>query len=197
DIAVRDELRKAAGSDEAYVKGLREDNLVDVDELVTLPVALLDDDELLIDRYRAKWPWVFVDEYQDVDPVQYQLLTLLAPHDGNLCAIGDPDQAIYAFRGADVRFFLRFTQDFADARVVRLTRNYRSAAPILAAAVQAIAPTTLVPGRILEPAKRDPDPRLVGRYAATDVEDEAAYVTRTVDDLVGGVSHQSIHSGRA
>ena len=87
-----------------------------------------------------RWPWVFVDEYQDVDPHQYELLRLLVPPDGNICAIGDPDQAIYSFRGADVQFFLRFSHDFTDARVVRLTRNYRSSAPIIAAAVQAIAP---------------------------------------------------------
>ena len=98
-----------------------------------------------LDRYRARWPWVFVDEYQDVDADQYALLRLLVPPDGNLCAIGDPDQAIYSFRGADVGFFLRFAEDFTDARMVRLTRNYRSAPPIIAAALQAIAPTTLVP----------------------------------------------------
>ena len=94
-----------------------------------------------MDRYRARWPWVFVDEYQDVDADQYELLRLLRPPEGNLCAIGDPDQAIYSFRGADVRYFLRFAEDFTDARMVRLTRNYRSAPPIIAAALQAIAPT--------------------------------------------------------
>ena len=85
-----------------------------------------------------------------------------APPDGNLCAIGDPDQAIYSFRGADVGYFLRFAQDFTDARLVRLTRNYRSSAPIIAAAVQAIAPTSLVRGRRLDPARLDPDAPLLG-----------------------------------
>src|SRR2546430_16525130 len=138
---------------ERYAKALRARDLVDLDELVTLPVALLSSDGALADRYRARWPWVFVDEYQDVDLTQYELLRLLVPSDGNLCAIGDPDQAIYSFRGADVSFFLRFSRDYHDARIVRLTRNYRSAAPIVAAAVQAIAPSTPVPGRRLDPAR--------------------------------------------
>jgi superfamily I DNA/RNA helicase len=159
-------------------------------------VALLRDSPSLVDKYRRRWQWVFVDEYQDVDATQYELLRLLVPADGNLCAIGDPDQAIYSFRGADVSFFLRFAQDFTDARVVRLTRNYRSSAPILAAAVQAIAPSSLVRGRRLDPARLDPDAPLVGVYPAASVADEADFVVRTVDELVGGVSHRSLDSGR-
>jgi superfamily I DNA/RNA helicase len=83
-----------------------------------------------------------------------------------------------------------------DARLVRLTRNYRSSAPILAAAVQAIAPTTLVSGRRLDPARLDPEAALVGRYSARSVADEADFVVRTIDELVGGLSHRSLDSGR-
>jgi len=197
DEAEREAARAEAGEDRAaYLKLLRAADLVDVDELVTLPLELLRDDPALVERYRARWPWVFVDEYQDVDPTQYELLRLLCPPDGNICAIGDPDQAIYSFRGADVSFFLRFAEDFTDARVVRLTRNYRSTAPILAAAVQAIAPSTLVRGRRLDPARVDPEAPLVGRYYAASVADEADFVVRTVDELVGGVSLGSLDSGR-
>ena len=184
------------GLRERYAKALRARDLVDLDELVTLPVTLLRADAELAQRYQGRWPWVFVDEYQDVDAPQYELLRLLVPADGNLCAIGDPDQAIYSFRGADVSFFLRFSQDYRDARIVRLTRNYRSAAPIVAAAVQAIAPSTLVPGRRLDPARLDPEAPLVGRYPAGSVADEADFVVRTIDELVGGVSHRSLDSGR-
>ena len=177
-------------------KGAARRDLVDLDDLIRLPVALLRDDPALADRYRTRWPWIFVDEYQDVDDVQYELLRLLCPADGNLCAIGDPDQAIYSFRGADVAFFLRFDDDFADARVVRLTRNYRSSAPILAAAVQAIAPTTLVRGRRLDPARLDPEALPIGLYPAASTADEADFVVRTIDELVGGLSHRSLDSGR-
>jgi ATP-dependent DNA helicase UvrD/PcrA len=164
---------------------------VTLDELVPRLVGLLRAKPALVDQLRARWRWVFVDEYQDVDADQYELLRMLVPPDGNLCAIGDPDQAIYSFRGADVKFFLQFARDFTDARVVRLTRNYRSSAPIIAAAVQAIAPTSLVPGRRLDPAKVDPEAPLIGRYAAGSTPEEADFIARTVDELVGGVSHRS------
>lgn len=156
----------------------------DLDELVPRAVGLGA-------SLRRQWSWVFVDEYQDVDQSQYELLRLLVPPNGNICAIGDPDQAIYSFRGADVGFFLRFSQDFDDARVVRLTRNYRSSAPILAAAVQAIAPASLVPGRRLDPAKVDPEAPLIGRYPATSAADEAGFIARKIDELVGGTSHRT------
>ncbi|MFI7025837.1 UvrD-helicase domain-containing protein [Micromonospora sp. NPDC049900] len=197
DDADRTAARAEAGDDPArYTSLLRKQGMVDLDDLLTLPVALLREDRRLVERYRDRWQWIFVDEYQDVDAVQYELLRLLSPADGNLCAIGDPDQAIYSFRGADVGYFLRFSQDFTDARLVRLNRNYRSSAPILAAAVQAIAPSSLVRGRRLDPARLDPEAPLVGRYAAASVADEADFVVRTVDDLVGGLSHRSLDSGR-
>jgi DNA helicase-2/ATP-dependent DNA helicase PcrA len=193
----RAELREQAGDDDlAYVKLLRQQDLVDLDELITGPVSLLRGDPALVEKYRRRWQWIFVDEYQDVDETQYELLRLLSPADGNLCAIGDPDQAIYSFRGADVKYFLHFNEDFVDARLVRLTRNYRSSAPILAAAVQAIAPSSLVNGRRLDPARLDPEAPLVGRYPAASVADEADFVVRTVDELVGGLSHRSLDSGR-
>lgn len=197
DDADRAAARAEAGDDpESYTTLLRKRDLVDLDELLTLPVALLKADKKLVRDYRERWRWIFVDEYQDVDAVQYELLRLLSPADGNLCAIGDPDQAIYSFRGADVGYFLRFSQDFTDARLVRLNRNYRSSAPILAAAVQAIAPSSLVRGRRLDPARLDPEAPLVGRYPAASVADEADFVVRTIDDLVGGLSHRSLDSGR-
>jgi len=197
DERERAELRAEAGADAvAYARLLRKRDLVDLDELVTLPVRLLAEHPALVKRYRDRWQWIFVDEYQDVDAEQYQLLRLLSPADGNLCAIGDPDQAIYSFRGADVGYFLRFSQDFVDARLVRLTRNYRSSAPILAAAVQAIAPSSLVRGRRLDPARLDPEAALVGVYPAATVADEADFVVRTVDELVGGLSHRSMDAGR-
>ncbi|MEU1603936.1 UvrD-helicase domain-containing protein [Micromonospora matsumotoense] len=197
DDAERAAARAEADDDPArYTALLRKQDLVDLDELLTLPVALLKGDKKLVRDYRERWRWIFVDEYQDVDAVQYDLLRLLSPADGNLCAIGDPDQAIYSFRGADVGYFLRFSEDFTDARLVRLNRNYRSSAPILAAAVQAIAPSSLVRGRRLDPARLDPEAPLVGRYPAASVADEADFVVRTVDDLVGGLSHRSLDSGR-
>jgi len=178
-----------------YVAALRERDLVDFDDLIAIPVALLEEDDDLAAHYRDRYRWISVDEYQDVDDQQYRLLRRLAPPDGNLTAIGDPDQAIYRFRGADVGFFLRFRQDFPAARTVRLTRNYRSAAPILTAALQVISPTTLVPGRELHPMGGHPDVP-VGLHQAASEQAEASFVARTIERLLGGASFHSFDSGR-
>jgi len=180
---------------ERYLKELRERDLVDLDDLVRLPVALLQADPDLVDGYRQRYRWISVDEYQDVDEHQYALLRLLAPPDGNLTAIGDPDQAIYSFRGADVGFFLRFGQDFPSARTVHLTRNYRTSAPILRGALRVIAPGTLVPGRRLEPFAGTPPVR-VGLHTAADARAEASFVARSIEQVLGGASFHSLDSGR-
>jgi ATP-dependent DNA helicase UvrD/PcrA len=192
-----DDLGDLAQVAEDYARALRARDLVDVDELITLPVRLLSTDDALVAAYRQRYLHLFVDEYQDIDARQYRLLRLLCPADGNVCAIGDPDQAIYSFRGADVGYFLKFRQDFPGARVVQLTRNYRSTAPILAAAVQAIAPASLVADRSLAPARRGAiNGARITRYAAASPADEAEFVARTVDQLVGGSSFHAIDSGR-
>jgi DNA helicase-2/ATP-dependent DNA helicase PcrA len=196
DGAARDAALAASSDVDSYRKLLREQNLVDLDELVSAPLALLQRDPVLADRYHARWPWVFVDEYQDVDATQYELLRALVPAGGNLFAIGDPDQAIYSFRGADVGYFLRFTEDFPDARQVRLARNYRSTAPIVAAAGQVIAPGSLVRERRFEPARLEPDAPVPGLHLAATPTAEAEWVARTVEELVGGTSHRSFDSGR-
>ncbi|MFI5959296.1 UvrD-helicase domain-containing protein [Cryptosporangium sp. NPDC051539] len=186
---VPDELR------EGYHKRLRERGLLELDELVPSAVSVLADAGLR-EAYRARWTHVLVDEYQDVDASQYALLSALVPPGGNLFAIGDPDQSIYSFRGADVGFFLRFSADFVGAATVTLTRNYRSAPPIVAAAVQVVRPETLVPGRGLSAERRDLGAaRIVVHSVASDVE-EAGWVAATIDGLVGGASFHSLDSGR-
>jgi DNA helicase-2/ATP-dependent DNA helicase PcrA len=180
---------------EQYVKALRQRDLVDFDDLITMPVTLLENEPALAAAYRDRYRWISVDEYQDVDERQYRLLRLLTPPDGNLTAIGDPDQAIYRFRGADVGFFLRFTEDFPAARTVDLTRNYRSSAHILAASVSVVAPTTLVPGRELVPMG-DHGAAAVGVHHAPSERAEAEFVAHTIDQLLGGGAFHSFDSGR-
>ncbi len=172
-----------------------ESGVVGFDDLIALPVGMLESDPELAAAYRERFRWICVDEYQDVDGMQYRLLRQLAPPDGNITAIGDPDQAIYRFRGADVGFFLRFREDFPDARTVQLTRNYRSSAPIVSAARQAIAPTTLVADRQLRPVGDHGD-ALVGVHHAASERAEAAFVARTVERVIGGASLYAFDSGR-
>jgi DNA helicase II / ATP-dependent DNA helicase PcrA len=192
--------RKRAGDlDEAlrrYDEALRGRGLVDFDDLMALPVRLLAEHPTIAAAYRERWRHIAVDEYQDVDELQYRLLGHLAAADGDLCAIGDPDQAIYGFRGGDVGFFLRFREDFPTARTVMLTRNYRSSPVIVAGALQAIEPDSLVPGRALEACAPDEaHARIVVAEAATE-RVEAEFVVHTIDRLLGGSSHFSIDSGR-
>ncbi|WP_017623144.1 UvrD-helicase domain-containing protein [Nocardiopsis chromatogenes] len=182
---------------EAYRKRLREQDLVDFADLVALPVRLLSEDPALAEAYRRRWTSVSVDEYQDVDGTQYALLRLLSGPQGDITAIGDPDQAIYRFRGADVGYFLRFEQDHPGASAVRLSRNYRSNATIVDAAVAAIAPGSLVPGRELRAVGDFSDPPRIGVHAAADERAEASFVARAIDRLLGGTSLHSLDSGRA
>jgi DNA helicase II / ATP-dependent DNA helicase PcrA len=180
-----------------YRAGKRARGLVDLDDLLAMPVALLGGDPQLAAAYRERWPHVCVDEYQDVDPAQYGLLRLLCPPDGDLCAIGDPDQAIYSFRGADVGFFLRFPADFPGARTVRLGRNYRSTPAILAGAAGAVAPTALVPDRELTAVAPGDGPSSITLHAAADEAGEAAFVVGAVERLLGGSSFTSLDRGAA
>ncbi|WP_263253954.1 UvrD-helicase domain-containing protein [Saccharopolyspora rosea] len=178
-----------------YTAALREHDLVDFDDLVALAVRLLEEHPDIAEDYRRRYRWITVDEYQDVDELQYRLLRLLAPPEANLTAIGDPDQAIYSFRGADVGFFLRFRTDYPSAPVLALTRNYRSGAHIVDGALRAIAPSTLVSDRRLRAVSDRPAHRIVGHRAA-DERAEAAFVARTIDQLLGGSSFHSLDSGR-
>ncbi|MGP4113304.1 UvrD-helicase domain-containing protein [Streptomyces sp. 4N509B] len=201
DAARQAEIAEAAGDDErgeAYRAALRAHDLVDFDDLIALPLALLAADPALAAAYQDRYRWISVDEYQDVDERQYRLLRLLSPSEGaaNLTAIGDPDQAIYRFRGADVGFFLRFQRDYPGARTVHLSRNYRSAAPILAASLRAIAPSSLVPDRRLDPMGRGHGTSRPALHAAAGEQAEASFVARTIERLIGGASFHSLDSGR-
>jgi ATP-dependent DNA helicase UvrD/PcrA len=180
-----------------YDAALRGLDLVDLDDLVVLPVVALERDASLVAEHRRRWTQVCVDEYQDVDATQYRLLRLLCPPDGNLCVIGDPDQAIYGFRGADVGFFLRFHEDFPTARRIQLTRCYRSTPTIVRGALQAIAPATLVPDRALESVRHDvPDGHIVLHLTCGEQE-EAVVIGDSIERLLGGSSFHAIDSGRS
>ncbi len=133
-------------SRELLVKALAARDLVDFDGLIELSGQLLAAEPGIAQSLRDRWPLISVDEYQDIDAAQYRLLRLLAGDGRGLTVIGDPDQAIYGFRGADVDLFLRFGRDYPGAATRQLTRNYRSGRAIVAGALQAIAPCSLVPG---------------------------------------------------
>ena len=126
-------------AEEAYRREMDLRNMVDFDDLVILTADLLESVPAVRAECRKRHPFVSIDEYQDVDAQQARLVKHLAPPNGNVCAIGDPDQAIYRFRGADARFFSAFGADHPGASMVRLTRNYRSDRNIVSLSSQVIA----------------------------------------------------------
>src|SRR5512133_1399883 len=122
-----------------YERALRAQRSVDFDDLIALPVALLAKDAALRKRLARRFRYLLVDEYQDTNAAQLELLKLLAGEQRNVCAVGDDDQAIYGWRGAEVRNILRFERHFPGAKEVRLEQNYRSTGHILACANAVIA----------------------------------------------------------
>ena len=122
-----------------YQRRLFASNAVDFDDLLMLTVDVLERFPEALERWQKAFRYVVVDEYQDTNHAQYRLLQLLAAEHRNVCAVGDPDQSIYAFRGADIRNILEFERDFPDTRVIALEQNYRSTNTILRAANAVIA----------------------------------------------------------
>ena len=109
-----------------YQRLLAEQNALDFGDLLLLTVELFERHPAVLRHYQERWQYVLVDEYQDTNRIQYRLVNQLAGGHRNLCVVGDPDQSIYRWRGADVRNILDFERDFPDAKVVKLERNYRS-----------------------------------------------------------------------
>ena len=130
---------KSAALYESYQARLKALNAVDFGDLLLEPLRLLREHSDVLNTFRRRFRYILVDEYQDTNVVQYLLLRLIAQANGNLCCVGDDDQSIYAWRGADVENILRFEKDFPGAKVIRLERNYRSTGHILAVAAGLIA----------------------------------------------------------
>ena len=190
-----DERRREAFA--AYAREMELRNQVDFDDLVIRAADALESDPVLRARYRERYPWISIDEYQDVDEQQARFVRQLAPPGGNVCAIGDPDQAIYGFRGADVRFFSEFRRDFPAVRTVSLTRNYRSDRNIVALAGQVIARSGSASRRSRSVPAVEDAPALVTFHEAPTEKAEAEFIVQSLERTLGGHSFFSIDSGRA
>lgn len=136
-----------------YQTRLHELNAVDFGDLLLLPLVLFKKEPAILDEYQHKFKYLLVDEYQDTNVVQYLLLRLLAKKHHNICCVGDDDQSIYSWRGAEVENILKFNQDFEKATIIRLEQNYRSTEHILGAASALIAHNTGRLGKTLRVAK--------------------------------------------
>ncbi len=158
-----------------YQAQLEKYNAVDFDDLLCLTVRLFEECPDVLEYYRNKFKYIHVDEYQDTNTVQYRLVSLLAEKHRNLCVVGDEDQSIYKFRGADIQNILQFEKSFPDARTIRLEQNYRSTQNILDAANAVIAHNTERLGKRLWTDNGDGN-KLI-KYKANTEYDEASYIS--------------------
>jgi DNA helicase-2/ATP-dependent DNA helicase PcrA len=117
-----------------YEEKMKRNNAMDFDDLIKIPVELLVNNKDILEKYQEKFKYILIDEYQDINNSQYELISLLAKKHRNICVVGDDDQSIYRFRGADISNILGFEDDYKEAKVIRLEQNYRSTKTILRAA---------------------------------------------------------------
>lgn len=179
---------------EAYQRQLRKCDLLDFDELIFLGVRLLEGYADVRERLRQRYAHVLVDEYQDVDPVQQQLVRFLAGDRNRFWAVGDGDQAIYAFRGAESEHLLRFEQHFPSGRVITLERSYRFTPQIAAAASQVIRRNASRRPLTLNAANASG--ASVHVVSFPDEQAEAAWIVRQIEERVGGTSHYQQYKGK-
>ncbi len=164
-----------------YQEKLRENNALDFDDLLVATVRLFQDYPQVLQRYRERFRYIMVDEYQDTNHAQYVLIKLLATEEGNLLVVGDDYQSIYGFRGADIRNILDFERDFRQAKIIKLEQNYRSTGSVLAAANGLMAHNRYQKPKSLWTARGEGDKVKV--YRALDERDEAAFVAREISGL--------------
>ena len=181
---------------QAYRAELRKNNALDFDDLLLEAVRVLRVSEEVRRRYQRKYRYLLVDEYQDTNRPQYELMKLLAGEDKNVCAVGDEDQSIYSWRGADIRNILEFEKDFPNAKIVRLEQNYRSTQNILSAAGAVVANNLKRKGKKLWTERQGGS--LIGFYEAPDGENEALFIADRIQTFLRQAdSSETQEPGRA
>ena len=164
-----------------YEKRMKALNALDFDDLLMKTLELLADHPPVLEVYRRRFRYVLVDEYQDTNKTQYELVRLLTAESRNLCVVGDDDQSIYGWRGADIRNILDFEKDYPDATVIKLEQNYRSTSNILDAANQVIAHNGGRKDKTLWTEHGSGEK--IRLYCAQDERDEAAWIVQKVEEL--------------
>ena len=166
------------------------ENILEFDDLITKTVELFTNFPEILKTYQNRFKYLSVDEYQDIDENQYRLIRILAPDNANICAIGDPNQAIYGFRGGNSKFFNNFKNDYKNVQIINLKNNYRSTESIVNASNQMIDTYNIV-------SRYDrPHEKITIHTAPTD-KAEAEFVVSTIENLIGGHSFFSIDSERS
>ena len=161
-----------------YQKQLQSQNAVDFGDLLYLTVKLLEENEGVKEKYQNKYKYLLIDEYQDTNTVQYKFAKLLSEKHHNICVVGDDDQGIYAWRGADIKNIQSFEKDFDNVTVVKLEQNYRSTKNVIKAAVHVIQQNNSRVDKVLWTDNDDGEK--ISIYQALDQEDEAEYVVSNI-----------------
>lgn len=174
---------------EKYNNFLKEHNLLDFDDLLYYPAKLLNNNPELLQYYRQRYQWILIDEYQDINFSQYKLIKLLMPDkNANICAIGDPNQSIYGFRGADIKFIKEFITDYPQADVYKLLKSYRCSDYILKAS------NTIINSQekdVLQGLQKGIKIKIIKNSSD---KSEAEFVARTIENMIGGLGFFSIDS---
>ena len=173
-----------------YQNQLKKNNALDFDDLIVKTVELFQNDSQILDYYQERFRYIMVDEYQDTNTAQFKLISLLASKYGNLCVVGDDDQSIYRFRGADIENILSFEQTFPGARVIKLEQNYRSTQNILDAANGVIRHNRGRKEKSLWTANGTGDEILFKQF--DDARDEADYIARQIRDSEFSYQDQAV-----
>ncbi|MBU3965421.1 UvrD-helicase domain-containing protein [Patescibacteria group bacterium] len=168
---------------EYYQKGLGKNNAYDFDDLICELVKLFKDNSEVLQKYQKKFQYILVDEYQDTNYAQYLLVKMLADTRKNICVVGDTDQGIYSWRGADIKNILAFERDWPSAKIIFLEENYRSTQKILEAAQKLITKNALRREKKIFSAKEKGSPIFI--FEAASEKDEAGFIGRTIKDFVG------------
>lgn len=174
-------MSKIAALYELYQQKLKANNALDFDDIILLTIKVFSSFPEVLDYYADKFRYILVDEYQDTNTAQYMLVSMLATKHGNICVVGDDDQMIYGWRGANLRNILDFEKDYPNCRVIKLEQNYRSTKTILTAANHVIKNNG---GRKdKELWTQNTEGSLLNRYEAVDERDEAYYIASTMKAL--------------
>ncbi len=189
--AIKQGIQPAGNEDvvfKRYNQFLLNRNAVDISDLIFLPVNLFNDNPGILAQYRSRFQWILVDEFQDINPMQYDFVKLLAGEENpNLFTIGDPDQAIYGFRGSDAGLMQRIAEDYPGTRILHLDRSFRCPDPVMRAAGQILRKKHSIAGKGIEMKLKV--------LKMESEKSEADWIAGTIENYMGGVRSFSIDSG--
>ena len=174
-------MRKVSEIYDLYTKKLKLNNALDFDDLITKTVIVLKENEDLKEHYRRKFKYILIDEYQDTNNTQYELISLLANENSNVCVVGDDDQSIYKFRGANIDNILNFEKDYEGAVKITLDENYRSTSNILNTANAVIANNKKRMGKNLRTSKGDGEK--ITMYTGFSEKEEASFIAKEIQRI--------------